>query len=163
MNLRQALARTLVVATAIFAPSAFAATVTANLNVSAAVTGSCTMTAAPLNFGNVDVMSGSDVTSTANLTVTCTNGQAYAITMSAGNGSGATDTDRKMSDGSANTLNYQLFLPDGTTNWDSTTGYAGTGTGSAQTVTVNGTVPSGQTSVPTGTYSDTVVATLTFN
>ena len=41
------------------------------------------------------------------------------------------------------------------------TGLAYTGTGASQDLTVYGTLPGGQ-NVPVGSYSDTVVATITF-
>jgi spore coat protein U-like protein len=67
----------------------------------------------------------------------------------------------------ANLLNYNIYTTTGrTTVWgDGTAGtatLAGTGTGAAQAVTVYGRVNSGQTSVPAGSYADTVAVTVTY-
>jgi len=61
-------------------------------------------------------------------------------------------------------LSYSLFQDVGhTTVWGNTggTGVANTGTGSQTAITVYGSVAAGQ-NVPSGNYSDTVVATVTF-
>ncbi len=70
---------------------------------------------------------------------------------------------RAMANG-ADHLTYNLYQDPGlSTVWGNTdeTGLAYEGTGSASNVTVYGVVPKGQT-VPFGTYNDIVVATITF-
>jgi spore coat protein U-like protein len=69
----------------------------------------------------------------------------------------------------ANTVNYTIYTPPGppTTVWDNVTGYTTptipipTGT-TVQTVTIYGRVLSGQPSAAIGTYSDTVIITVTY-
>jgi spore coat protein U-like protein len=73
---------------------------------------------------------------------------------------------RRLTSG-ANTLNYSLYTSGtyGTVWGDGTSGTAavsGTGSGASQTFTVYGRIPSGQTSVPTGVYTDTVSVTVTY-
>jgi spore coat protein U-like protein len=67
----------------------------------------------------------------------------------------------------ANTLNYNLYTSSGYgTVWgdgtSSTAAITGTGTGSAQSTSVYGRIGSGQTSVPPGSYADTVSVTVTY-
>src|ERR1035437_1259580 len=101
----------------------------------------------------------------ASATLTCQNGTAYKIGLSNGSGVGATSTIRKMTLGAA-TLNYQLFRDAARTlNWGNIGApdqYSGTGTGSAQSVTVYPLIPAGQFVAP-GTYVDTVIASVVDN
>ncbi len=83
-----------------------------------------------------------------------------------GSGTGASFANRRMAAG-ANLLNYNIYTTTArTTVWgdgtSSTSAITGTGSGTAQSVTVYGRVTSGQTSVPAGSYSDTVAVTVTY-
>ena len=144
---------------------AFAQTATDNLAVSATVTENCVVSTTAVAFGNVDVTSGANVDVTGGLSVTCTSGTAWSATAGAGGGTGATNSVRKMTSG-LNLLNYALYTNAGrTTLWgDGTDGAAitGTGSGSAQASVIYGRVPSGQSSLPIGSYADTVAVTLTY-
>ena len=136
------------------------------MGVSATVTASCTISAAGVDFGAFDPQSGSADTANGSVTVSCTNGAAWSIAADAGSGSGATLTTRRMMSG-ANSIDYSLFTDSGYANvWGSGSGgtalLSGTGTGSAQTLTVYGRVPAGQTTVRAGTYGDTVNVTVTY-
>jgi spore coat protein U-like protein len=69
-----------------------------------------------------------------------------------------------MQNSRSNRLSYFLYSDAGwTTVWANTvgTGVAHTGTATATAITVYGQVTAGQ-NVPAGSYSDTVVATVTF-
>jgi len=135
---------------------------TAPMTVSATVTATCNVTTSAVAFGNVDVTSGSNVDAVGGISVTCTNGTAWAAAAGAGNGTGATVTARKMASG-ANLLNYALFTDSArTTNFGGANTISGTGSGSAQASSVYGRVASGQTSVPSGSYADSVAITLTY-
>lgn len=141
-----------------------AATTTDTFTVTATVENSCVVTANNLAFGTVNVISGADVDATSTIDVTCTNGATYEVGL---DGGGAADVaNRAMSDGGTGTLNYSLYSDTGrTTNWGNTTGVdvvAGTGSGSAQTLTVYGRIPQGQTTVAAGSYTDTITATVTY-
>ncbi|MGE0180023.1 MAG: spore coat U domain-containing protein [Sphingomonas sp.] len=144
----------------------FAATTTSSLNVTATVTANCTVSTSALAFGNVNVIGGSNVDGSGSLSVTCTSGTAWSAAADVGAGSGASFTNRRMSSG-GNTLNYNLYTTAArTTVWGngtaSTGTLSGTGTGSAQSVTVYGRVGSGQSGVPAGSYADTVSVTVTY-
>ena len=147
-----------------------AATQTANLDVSATVSANCSITTAAVAFGTYDPVITNATTaldSTGTITTTCTNGASVTILLGQGSNANTGSTDaapeRRMLSG-ANYLNYQLYSDTSrTVVWgnDTTTDVAETGTGSAVNTTVYGSVPAGQ-NVPAGTYSDTVVATVSF-
>lgn len=156
----------LVAAGALAATPAQAGTTGGTLAVSATVTANCTVSTSALAFGNVDVTSGSNVDSTGGLSVTCTNGTGWTASAGVGSGTGASFANRKMANG-GNLLNYNIYTSAArTTVWGdgtaSTATIGGTGTGTAQNVTVYGRVSSGQTGVPAGAYADTVAVTVTY-
>lgn len=121
----------------------------------------CAISANPLAFGNY---SGALVNATTTLSVTCTDTTPYNVGLSAGSGSGATVTNREMTGPGGALLNYSLYSNSSySTNWGNSAGswVGGTGTGSAQTLTVYGQIPAGQH--PTaGSYSDTIIATVNY-
>lgn len=110
----------------------------------------------PAEAGSVRVASG--------ITAQCANGAPYNIGLDAGTGPGATVATREMTQGT-NTLNYSLYSDPGRrTVWGNTIGVntvIGTGTGTVQAYTVYGRIPP-QTVPGPGSYSDTIVVTLTF-
>jgi spore coat protein U-like protein len=148
-----------------------AATATSNLAVTASVTANCTIATAPVAFGAYDPVSANATTAlsgTGTVNVTCTSGASTTITLGQGANADVGSTDaapaRRMNDGGTNYLSYALYQDSGhTTVWGNTvgTGVAKTGTGVQVGVTVYGAVTAGQ-NVPAGSYSDTVVATVTF-
>jgi spore coat protein U-like protein len=165
-------ARTLVTGAAIAAAGlcvatpAFAATVGSTLNTNATVTANCTVSTSPLAFGNVDSTSASDVDATGGLSITCTNGSGWTASAGVGGGPLASYGNRKMTSG-ANVLNYNIYTTAArATVWGDGTGttgtISGTGSGSAQAVTVYGRVAGGQNSVPIGSYADVVAVTVTY-
>lgn len=147
-----------------FGANSYAAQDTSTFGVTATVEASCTITGTSLGFGTFNVL-GADVDAVSALTATCTNDSAYTVGLSAGTGLGATVTDRKMTSGT-DLLDYGLYTDTArTTNWDDiggTTVVSGTGTGVGQEITVYGRIHTGQTSIPVGSYSDTITATVDF-
>ena len=149
-----------------------AGTTTGTLPVSMTITASCTIGATAMNFTS---QLGSGLVSTAatasgSITVTCTNQAPYAIGLD--NGANYSTT-RRMVFGGSNYLPYNLFTNVGlSTPWSTATGsatcttssncYTGTGTGSAQSITVYGQIPTVATAPAPGTYSDTVNITVYF-
>lgn len=143
-----------------------AATQTDNFDVTATIIASCTITANDLSFGNYDPLAATALDQTSTINVTCSNGADYDIQLSGGI---STDVNARTMDDDATggfTLNYSLFTDSGrTNNWGVTNGtdtYQGTGTGSAQTITVYGRIPAGQTTPPIGAYTDTITATIEY-
>lgn len=151
------------VAVALSGQALAAASTTTNMNVSAQVVATCSLTAADMVFGNY---SGLAISSSAALSITCTNGAPYTIGLSAGNATGASTSTRQMvnSTNSTSLLSYGLYQDTGSTVWgigaDALANQSGSG--GAQTVTVHGKVPAGQLTSLTGTYNDVVVATINY-
>lgn len=153
---------TLVAGIAGFAAATNAAQDSDTFLVSATVNSACTITANPLSFGAYDA-AGANVDSSTTLDITCTTGSNYQIGLDGG--STAADVNARAMSGPGANLSYALFQDSSrTTNWGNTFGtdtVAGSGTGSAQSVTVYGRLFSGQFTTA-GFYSDTVVATIDF-
>jgi len=137
-------------------------TQTGTFSVTATVAASCTLSAAALGFGTY---SGAQITVNSTVSVTCTNTTPYNVGLNAGTATGATVTNRSMTGPSSALLNYTLYSNSGlTTNWGNTVGtntVAGTGSGSAQSLTVYGKIPAKQYVRP-GSYADTITATITY-
>jgi len=153
-----------------FASRAIAGTATSPLTVSATVPANCLISTTPATFGNYDPIgtnaSNALGVATGRATTTCTTGAAAIITLGQGlnpaTGSTEATPIRQMASGT-NRLTYQLDKTAGGGNWGNTsaTGVNTTGTGSAVQQTVFGVILPAQ-NVPAGTYTDTVVATVTF-
>ncbi|MGC4089838.1 MAG: spore coat U domain-containing protein [Polyangiaceae bacterium] len=144
----------------------------ANLSVSASVGASCSISTSALAFGAYDPVVANSSTAldgTGGVIVTCTNGASTTVTLGQGSNANTGSTDaaplRRMRDGAtSNYLSYTIFQDSGhNTAWGNTTptGLAYTGTGSSTTLSVYGRVAAAQ-NVPAGTYTDVVVATITF-
>ncbi len=153
------------------ASSIDAATSTANLSVTASVAANCSISTAPVAFGSYDPVTANASTAlngTGTVSVNCTSGASTTITLGQGSNANTGSTDaapaRRMKDAGTDYLSYSLYSDSGrTTVWGNTagTGLASTGTGTLTALTVYGAVAAGQ-NVPTGSYTDTVVATVTF-
>lgn len=152
-----------------FSGAALAGTATANVAVSASVTNNCVLGSSPaLSFGAYDPIvtnASSAATASGTIDVTCTTGASWTLGLGTGaNSANATGTTRAMAGPSSTYMNYDIYTDSGhTTVWDTSTNTdSGTGTAAAQTATMYGQIPAGQTSVQAGSYTDTVVATVTF-
>lgn len=148
------------------ASSTPAATDTTTFTVTANIVADCNLAAANLAFGSYDAASGSALDATSNISVYCSSGLAYDVSLNVGSG-GGTFATRTMASG-GNTLNYNLFNNAGrTTIWGDGTGstgiVSGTGTGLLTPVThvVYGRIASGQERA-IGSYSSTITVTVTF-
>jgi spore coat protein U-like protein len=122
----------------------------------------CGITANNLNFGNY---TGAQLPATTTLSVGCTGGTSYNVGLNAGIGSGATVAIRKMTGPAGALLSYGMFIDSAhSVNWGNTVGtdtVSGSGNNAIQNITVYGEIPAGQ-SVGTGSYTDTIIATLTY-
>jgi len=150
--------------------SARAATAQSTLTVNATVPAICIITPATLNFGTYDPVGvnaapSANLDATATVTVACTKGSNYWLGLNTGaNASGAT---RRMKANAADYLTYELYQDSGrTTVWGNTTGTAPAavtaGTTGVITLTVYGRVAGGQTTTPSGAFTDTVQSTINF-
>jgi spore coat protein U-like protein len=99
------------------------------------------------------------------ISVQCTDSEDYDIGLGAGNGAGASITDRKVTGPASATIDYSLFRDSNRLqNWgDITSGdiINGTGDGASQVISVYGRVPA-QTTPAAGSYSDTVLVTVSY-
>jgi spore coat protein U-like protein len=144
-----------------------------SFTVTATVTSACTVSVGTLNFGSTPANIAAAIDSTATITAKCTNSTPYSIGL--GSGLNASGSQRRMQLGATgNYVTYNLYTDSGysqawstTTSTTSCTGGSGscdlgTGTGANQNYTVYGQVPAQQAPVAAGTYSDTVVVTVTY-
>jgi spore coat protein U-like protein len=148
-----------------------ASTATSDLSVTASVADNCIISTSALAFGSYDPISAnasSALNGTGSVSVTCTSGASANVTLGQGSNADTGSTDaaplRRMADGSSHFLSYDLYSDSSrTAAWGNTsgTGVDHTGTGASASLTVYGSAAGGQ-NVPSGSYSDTVVATVTF-
>lgn len=153
---------------ALMASAALASTATANLTSSASITATCTVSGNSIPFGAYDPFTGAAVFQSATIGVTCTTGMtAPPITMDQGLHAATSSTGavplRRLNAG-AGFLTYNLYSDEATTvPWENVTGVTSpTPSGSAQNMTVFGKINAGQTTAIAGSYSDTVIVTVTF-
>ena len=141
------------------APAVQAASNSTNFDVSIQVNATCAISASNMTFSSITTGTTSNNDATSTLTVNCSNGTPYTISLGNGNNYSA---GRRMASG-ASYINYYLYSDSSrSTQWNTTATRSGTGTGSDQSLTVYGRVPSGQSVTNTGAYADTIVATITY-
>jgi spore coat protein U-like protein len=126
------------------------------------VQGTCILSATALSFGTYTGLAASG---TSAVRVTCTNTTPYTVALSAGLGTGATTSLRKMTRSASAVLTYGLYQnATFSQNFGNTSGtdtYAGSATGAVQTLTVYGQIPASEYVVP-GAYTDSITATVTY-
>ncbi|MDV9041609.1 spore coat U domain-containing protein [Stenotrophomonas sp. RAC2] len=123
-----------------------------------------------MDFGTVTGNIGSNIDQTATLTLNCLKRTAYQIGLNNGTNAPAEGTARRMRTTAVNNssqyLTYELYRdPARTQRWGSTLAVdtvSGTGTGSAQQLTIYGRVPAVTGQPAAGTYNDLVTVTITY-
>jgi spore coat protein U-like protein len=152
--------------------SAWAGTGNTTFNVTTTVVNDCTIGSTNIAFANYDPTSATVLTATGAVTARCTKGDSVSVALNQGANPGAGSTAavpvRQMANGT-NLLPYHIYIAaTGTTEWG--TGTIGTNEPAAQTAasvatalsfTTYGSLPAGA-DVPAGSYSDSVIATVTF-
>ncbi|WP_336740930.1 spore coat U domain-containing protein [Aureimonas altamirensis] len=136
---------------------------TTSFSVRAVVESQCTVGAASLNFGTTGLIR-QPIDATTNLSVQCTPGTPYRITLGGGQSSAADPTQRRMRAANGREVTYGLYRdPARSQGWGntSTTLLSGTGTGSGQTVPIYGRVPQ-QATPPPAVYTDIVLITIEY-
>lgn len=129
----------------------------------------CTVSASGVAFGNYDPLANANADGTGSVSVTCIGSGTVTYTISASMGSG-TYQARKLVSGS-HTLDYNVYTDSTrTTIWgdessgtglisDSVTATPG---GATKTSTVYGRIFSGQKTASVGSYSDTLIVTISY-
>lgn len=159
----------LLVAAAAALPAAHAGSANNTFQVTGTVVSSCNVSGSLLNFGAaIDPLTAAvPIDATSTLTVQCTNTTPYSVALDAGtNAGGATNFSSRAIKSGSNTLGYQLYLNAGRSSvWGDGTSSSlpvtGTGTGSTQSLTIYGRLPTLGNAAP-GTYVDTVTVTITY-
>ena len=154
-------------------PSAFGATVTGNLGVTAIVGAGFqvnnnnvtygTLNFGTLVFGSINTLGNQNIDAQTNgpgsgsIVMECSNGTAFTITLDNGQHfSGGTRSMVNAGNGSM-FLSYTLYQDVArTVPWTVGSPLTGTANGSPATFNVFGRIPGGQTGVAAGTYNDTV-------
>lgn len=132
---------------------------------------SCSIGSSGVAFGTYNPTSMVDNTSTGSIDVACDGTLlqivGFSVSLSAGNG---TMTTRKLVSGASN-LGYNLYLDpaymvrfgDGTMGSQTTSAsFTLAVSPTIRSITVYGKLPAGQTTATVGTYSDTLIMTVTF-
>jgi spore coat protein U-like protein len=139
---------------------------TTTITASAREVSGVTISANPLDFGqNLGVLSTDDNVNTT-ISVTASATTPYNVGINAGSGIGSSGTTRYLSGTGANTstIAFNLFQASGNTPWGNTQGtntQSGTGSGSAQILTVYGQIPA-QTTPQQDTYTSVLTVTVYF-
>ncbi len=139
-----------------------AATATSSFAVTASVAANCTISSGALAFGAYDPVvtnASTDLDQTSTISVACTKGSTGVVSLD----NGANFSSGRRMKAGANFLGYEMYNDSGrTTVWNSSNTVSYTAASKAvSSLTVYGRVAAGQ-DVPVGSYSDTVVATITF-
>lgn len=142
----------------------FAATVTADLQVSATILNSCTVETTPLAFGSLDTTQTTNETVAGTITVLCTADHA-TTTVTLGGGNNESSGQRRMAGAVLTTtfVPYDVFSDAGHTSAVAVDAaiFSGSLTALApQVVNVYGQVPAG--SFGADIYADTILVTLTY-
>jgi spore coat protein U-like protein len=142
---------------------------TTTFAVTATVLKNCTVSAAPLAFGNYTPTGGALAVNTT-VSVSCTVSTPFNTELTAGTTAGASIAQRLLSDGAGDTLQYNLYTTSNfSTPWGVTVGtdtVAGTGAGMGTPVvqTVYGQLldSAANQAEPPGSYSDTITVDVAY-
>ena len=150
--------------------SAYAGNVTTVLPIHVTVLPHCGVSTNGIEFG---AWSQQTVVGKGTIGVACAKGIDYQVSLSAGASFDAANQTRQLSGPNpTRKLSYRLYQDSGLSIEWGDRGYAnsyplgssvrGTGTNSAQPITVYGKIPSSSEHLPPGSYSDTVLVTVHF-
>lgn len=148
------------------ADAARAGSATTTFTTTASISSGCTLSATSLSFGTYTPSLLTALTGTSTITVYCTLGSAYTLSLNVGTGGGSF-TSRSMANGTY-LLGYNLYTSLAhTTVWGDGTGatatVAGVGLGllTGSPNIVYGNIPIAE-DMPTGAYSSTITVTVNY-
>ena len=134
-----------------------AETDTGDMNVTATIIDSCSLTMADISFGTaLTNVAGGGQTQTATVELDCTNGAGYTVTTDDGDNAVAAGGMKRMTDDGTNYIPYTIEADGSSDAWSGTAG------ADPISLVVLGTIDSSATNVPAGDYSDIVTFTVTF-
>lgn len=138
-------------------------TATTVIAVSLTVTNFCYIDNAPnVSFGSAAFPSGFTSVTSNSLSIRCTLGDAYGVNLTSSvASSGQYRQMSSLNNGITSYLQYQIFKGDASV-WTATTDTSMTGTGASQLIGYTATVNASQANPPAGSYSDTVLVTVTY-
>jgi spore coat protein U-like protein len=143
-----------------FIGTAYAATVSAPMQVTSTVTPVCSISIDPMNFGTFNLTS-TNVKATSNIRATCTKGTSYTLKMDGGT-SGDPTNRYMIRAGGTEKLQYNLYSM-ATLIPFNTVFIGGTGTGLTDTFPFDGALVGGvNLNAPVGSYADTVTVTIDY-
>jgi spore coat protein U-like protein len=163
----------LIAVPAICLADAFAATAVSTMTNTVTITNSCIISSAGFttSYDPIIANATTDKHTTATVTTTCTVGASPVITLGQGANPDTGSTDavplRRLTNGGGapSYLNYALYSDTGrAVTWGNTSATAPaavTATGSPTSITIYANIPAAQ-SLGAATYTDTIVATVTF-
>ncbi len=150
------------------APAAKAATATTTFAVTLTVLNQCVVTATPLVFGSLALVSGGGQ-ATNTVTVTCTAGTPFTVGLDRGTAPAATIATRLLrgpTPATTSSVAYTLYRDSARTLlWGDTVDTqlnGGAATGLPQPFTVYGQILPNQGTAPAGAYTDTITVTVTY-
>ena len=167
----------ILVSTASLNLPAYASITAENMNVSANITANCSLSNTDLNFGDYDatgINRSRDLLATATISTTCTSGATGVVTMSNGDHSlycVSSSCHRRMKGaGDTDFLRYNIYTDESlnfSAVWNHDVKQMGSvaqvvGNGASQGMTVYGKIPKNQINATAGSYSDTIIITLTY-
>jgi spore coat protein U-like protein len=146
---------------------ALAGTATGNFQATAILAATCQTFATNINFSGFYPAANGNATATGTVTVICTNGSPYTLSLNSGaSGNFGSRTMKGQTSGNTDLLNYNIYTTSGYTNvfGDGTGGtsqLSGTGNGTSQFYTMYATSPLNQYITPDN-YLDTLTVTLSY-
>lgn len=137
-------------------------TANTSIAVTLVVTNYCYIDSAPnVNFGSAAFPAGFASVTSNSLSVRCTLGATYSVNLNSSNTNGQYRQMSSTVNSVTNYLQYQLLKADASV-WTTATDASATGTGLSQSIPYTATVNAAQANVPAGSYSDTVLVTVTY-
>ncbi|WP_296675258.1 spore coat U domain-containing protein [Novosphingobium sp.] len=151
---------------AVAATPALAASASNQMPVSVNVVNSCTVSATPMAFGTLTSVGGVNVDTTSNVDLICTIGASYDVSMDFGTHAAGSQRNLQNTTDATKKIPYGVYRDSARgLSWGNTSGtdtVVGSSATGLATLTAFGRIPSTATSVPAGSYTDTVTVTVNF-
>ena len=169
MKLNKKIVASLAATAAVFGSvGANAAPKTGNFDITANVISSCYLETENIDFGSVQVTNPTETVANSSVTVVCSKGVGYNVTLSGGLSTDPTARQMALSTNPDERLNYSILVNDGNTefNWGTADGQKLVqsdvqNVGGTAKFDIKAVIPGSQFVTP-GAYSDTLTATINY-